>query len=89
MFEGRRGEAHSPAYDEVPDDGRAGTQPRSTLAGVYRSASAPLSARLVGLDTAPGPRLPHSKKRALEGSYQILAPVESTDDIRSHPLARM
>ena len=39
--------------------------------------------------TAPGPALPNSKKRPLWGSYQILTPVESTDDILSHPFEPM
>jgi len=69
--------------------GNGGDQPASTSAGEYLRASASSSIRRVGLVTAPGPLVPYSTNRAEDGSYQMRAPVESTDDMRSHPFVPM
>src|SRR5947208_1886458 len=85
----------TPVYESVAvhtcsADLRAqGFHPPNTFSTVYSAASEAESCRRAGALTAPGPFVPNSYIRLSAGSYHVRAPVESTDDIRSHPRAPM
>ena len=67
----------------------AGFHPPSTAAGVYRFASPAVSVRRVRALHRARPLRPELDEARRDGSYQMRVPVESTDDMRSHPCSPM